>query len=128
MGALSRRKGKVWEREVARRFRELYGETVHRGWQARDGADAPDVVNVPGWWPECKHHRRCNYRAALEQAETDRTTAKRDDLKPLALCKDNRSKPVAVLYMDDFFRLLRELDDYRSVAHAAKDSVRLKGG
>jgi hypothetical protein len=68
-GKLSRRKGKVFEREVAAGYREIFGAQVKRGWQAREGHDAPDVENVPGFWPEAKHHQRVNYRAALEQAE-----------------------------------------------------------
>ena len=63
-GKLSRMKGKVFEREVARDLRAIYGEQVKRGWQAREGTDAPDVENVP-YWVECKHHQRVNVRAAV---------------------------------------------------------------
>ncbi len=69
-GARSRRKGKAWEQKVARLLREELGLEARRGWQARKGDDAPDVI-VDGqpWWVECKCGKMPNPRAALRQCE-----------------------------------------------------------
>lgn len=107
-GKRSRRKGKVYEREVAAQYRELYGEGVKRGWQAREGHDAPDVENVPGLWVECKHHHRVNERAALEQALTDREKAGVHSV-PVAHCKDDGKPALVVLQESEWFQLLARL-------------------
>jgi hypothetical protein len=102
-GASSRRKGHNWEREIANRFREaMPGERIKRGWQARDGADAPDVV-VPFFHVECKVGACPNAEAALVQAEaacTDPT------LWPVAIVKRDRREPYVALRLDDFLELV----------------------
>ena len=112
MGALSRRKGRAWEQALVRMLKPIFGEQVKRGLaQSRFGAsEAPDVNNVPGWWVEAKHGQLVNLRAALEQASTAMAAAAipGDTRRPVAFCKDNRSRPVAVLYLDDFLALLQE--------------------
>lgn len=120
MGELSRRKGKVWEQECARRLKAIFGDQVKRGLaQSRFGAcEAPDVTNVPGWWVECKHEKQVNLRAALKQAveaealcrsNTIRAGFPMDSRRPVAFCKDNRSEPVAILRLDDFLEIARSL-------------------
>lgn len=120
MGKLSRNKGKVFEREVAAVFRRIYGDKVKRGWQAREGFDAPDVENVPGLWVEAKHHARVSVRAALEQAEEARRAAEKDGLVPIAVCKDNRTDPLVALYFDDFIAMLVELEEARAKNREAR--------
>ena len=46
MGRSEREKGKRGERATAKEIAERFGVDAHRGWQARDGADAPDVVGL----------------------------------------------------------------------------------
>ena len=116
MGAMSRNKGSTWEREVARRLREVFGGGVGRGiGQTRGGsAEAPDVDGVPGWWVECKHGKQPNLRAALEQARTaeevwrSHHTAATTRRRPVAFVKDDRRAPMVLLSMEDFIDLLRE--------------------
>jgi len=101
-GACSRRKGAAFERALAARFREVLASPgIRRGFQSRAGTDAPDV-DVPGLWIEAKHHRRVNLRAALAQA----IAAAPPDRVPVAICKDDRAEPVAVLRLDDFLQLV----------------------
>lgn len=113
VGRHSRNKGKVFEREVARELRAIFGEGVKRGWQAREGHDAADVEGVPGWWVEAKHHARVSIRPALEQATEARAAAK-DSRRALAVTKDNRKEAIASLYFEDFLELLRELERLRA--------------
>jgi hypothetical protein len=116
MGLLSRVKGKIWERECVRLLKPIFGDLVCRGAiaQTRFGAcEAPDCANVPGWWVEAKHGIKVNLRAALEQAhkaEEDfvatRPPGSEPRRWPVALCKDNRSRPVAIMYLDDWLTLV----------------------
>jgi len=98
-GAMSQRKGKRWELAVVHRIQRATGlPGIKRGFQCRDGAEAPDVDGVPGFWIEVKAHRRVNLRAALAQA----IAAAPADRTPVAICKDDRQEPVAVMLFDDF--------------------------
>ncbi len=104
-GAGALRKGHQWERDVVRLFAAVFGFVVQRGLQYRDGADAPDVVGVPGWWIECKKGRRPNPLGALRQAIAAAAESK---LRPVAICRADGREPTATLLLADFILLLRE--------------------
>jgi len=111
VGKHSRNKGKGFERTVAAAFREVYGDQVKRGWQARQGSDAPDVEGVPGYWIEAKHHHKVSIRAAWQQVAAAQEDAKRKgdgraSDTPLIICKDDGEEPLAVLRFSDFVSLL----------------------
>ncbi len=98
MGLLSRRKGQQYERELARRFKEVMPDAdIKRGFQYRDGADAPDVI-CPVFWIEAKRGKKPNVRAALRQA----TEAAPKDRIPLAVIRDDRAQAFVALSLDDF--------------------------
>ena len=104
-GAASRRKGIEWEREVVRRFAEVFGaDRVRRGFQYRDGLEIPDVV-APVFAIECKRGKRTDPRAALRQA-VESSVGK--GLWPLAVCKDDKATAIVALHLDDFLELVRE--------------------
>lgn len=112
IGKHSRRKGKAFEQDVARELRAIFGDQVKRGWQARQGSDAPDVEGVPGWWIEAKHHHKANVRAAFQQVlEAQKDAARKNDpraaLKPLVVSKDDGLEALATLRFEDFVELLR---------------------
>lgn len=87
LGKRSRRKGKTWERKIARDLKDIFGGDVRRGWQSRQGDDEADVEQVPLFWIEAKHGKGASgIRKALAQA-TDATTR---DRWPVAICKDER--------------------------------------
>jgi hypothetical protein len=105
MGARSRHKGAVWERELVHIFSEVFGaENVRRGLQYRDGAECPDVI-APGLWVEAKVGKLTNPRAAIRQA-VDASAGK--GLWPVAVSKDDRTEPLVTMRLDDFVDLLRE--------------------
>jgi Holliday junction resolvase len=105
MSLMQRRKGKTWEREVARTFRDaMPGTDPHRGQQCRDGGDAPDVVGVPGFYIECKHRAAISAEAALKQAEASCPPGQ----WPLAVLKRNRSEPYVAMRLSDFVDLCSE--------------------
>jgi len=109
-GAGCRRKGHNFEREIAQRFAAIYpGYDVRRGLQYRDGADCPDVL-TPYWWIECKRGRKPNWRGAWAQAQE--ASCKQNELKPIAICKDDCAEPVAILALDVLMDMLGELQLY----------------
>lgn len=102
MGAMQRRKGAAWEREVANRFKPVYASAKRGLGQCRDAGEVGDV-DIPHFWPECKAHQKTNPRAALAQAvEASGNTGK----IPIAVCKDNGGVPFVVLSLDDFIALI----------------------
>ena len=104
MGALSRRKGAAWERELVHIFREaMPGADVRRGLQCRGGEEVPDV-DCPVFWPEAKRGKKPNVRAALRQA----TDAAPKGRIPLAVIRDDRAEAFVALPLDDFLELVRE--------------------
>src|SRR5690606_33439567 len=86
-GRRSRRKGHDWEREVARRLRDVLGVEARRGLQYRDGAEAPDII-IEGLplHVECKAGQRPRILAALEQAERDAA----EGAIPVAITKQDK--------------------------------------
>jgi hypothetical protein len=101
---MQREKGKRFEREVARAFREaLPGTDPHRGQQARDGADAPDVVGVPAFWIEAKHRGVLAPEAALRQAQAANSEP---SCWPVAVLKRNRGEAFVCMDLGDFLELV----------------------
>jgi hypothetical protein len=103
-GAASRRKGHGFERVVAQRLRDIFGDDVRRGMQYRDGAEAPDVV-APCFWIECKRGKRTNAIAALKQA-TEASNGK--GVWPIAVCKNDNEPAIVTMSLEDFLDLVRE--------------------
>ena len=65
MGKLSRRKGAAYERELVHRFRDaMPGAEIKRGFQYRDGGEAPDV-DCPVFWVEAKRGKKPDQSASL---------------------------------------------------------------
>ncbi len=112
MGALSRRKGHNWEREVARLFQAACpGDDIRRGLQYRDGAECPDVVSAM-FWIEAKRGKKTNIKAAIRQAEEAQPKGK----WILAVTKDDREAAVASMRLDDFLDLIREFWEMRNMS------------
>lgn len=120
MGKMQRNKGKAWERKVAAALRAIFGPQVKRGWQAREGCDAPDIEGVPRQWPECKHHARVNIAAAMRQAIEERDkyfarfNAVAPALWPVVYSKSNREEPLVTMRMEDFLVLMKEWHSQKS--------------
>ena len=105
MGKLSRTKGKVFEREVAKAFRAVFPETKRTLTQQRDSGEAPDI-DAPGYWVEAKHHRKVPIRKAFEQAVDEVQRAKSNSV-PVAVTKDNGKEILATMRLPDFLALLQ---------------------
>lgn len=107
MGAMSKRKGKTGELEIAHLLKE-HGFTARRGQQFQGGTDSPDVVHdIPGLHVEVKRTEALKLWDALAQAEADKrpgetaTVWHRKNLKPW----------VVILPAVDFLRMMKERAD-----------------
>ena len=103
-GMMSRRKGAAWERELVLMFREVMpGCEVRRGLQSRSGEEVADV-DCPVFWIEAKRGRQPNVRSALRQA----IAAAPPGRIPVAIIRDDRAEPFALLQLADFLDFVRE--------------------
>jgi len=127
-GRLSRRKGKVWEREVARSLRPIFGDSVHRGHQdARGGSGAGEGSDIEGtpFYMECRHEATYDWRRHFRETQAKR--AERGDDRPMVLvAKDGKkppgwkpgtpgTPPIAIMLWEDLLKLLE-------IVHDRKDS------
>lgn len=126
MSALSIRKGKNFERELAAYLRS-HGVTAERGiGQARRSSEVPDV-DVEGWWIEAKRHQRTNPKAALQQAIGD-ANENGEGRVPVAVCRDNGTAmqdTTVTMRLDDWIELVRDRRDLLSVCHTAASAEKL---
>ena len=114
-GRGARQKGFQFERDIAKAFSEATGMEFKRGLgQTRGGgSEVSDVLPPPGDLRErihieCKRQKRCNIKAAMQQARDD--IAKRQ-LKaevspfPIAVTKNDREATLVTLELEDFLSL-----------------------
>lgn len=113
-GKLSRAKGRRWQAELAKRWRDsgLFPDAASsQGAQTRSGriGRTPPDVDGTSWWVEAKHQRRPNAFAALEQAETEAAAAS-DDRPAVAVVRLHGTGPdeaLVALRLSVFEDLLR---------------------
>ena len=98
-GSSSRRKGAEYEREVARRFRDVLGIEAIRSspLQAGDPSAAPDVKTIPGLWIEAKRRKRSIVSDWLDKA---RTECPQSDVPALVMRKDGGESLIVVSLND----------------------------
>lgn len=106
MGRMQRVKGQVFERLIARALKQVFPEAKRGIGQARSSSEVADV-EVPLIWPECKHGKLPNVRAALAQAIE---AAAKSGRIPVAVIRDNARDPFVVLRFGDFLHLLAALN------------------
>lgn len=95
------RKGKDFERWVARWFQENLGTPACRGQQHSGSPDSPDVRDaVPGVHVECKADERLNIHAAMEQSIRDA-----GPLTPIVIHKRNHKPVLLTCRLEDLVTL-----------------------
>lgn len=104
MGMMSKRKGKVGEREAAAALAETFGVEARRGVQYAGGPDSPNVVGLPGCHVEVKRCESLRLYPAMDQA-----TADAGELVPLLLHRRNRGDWLAIVRLADLPRLIAAL-------------------
>ncbi len=103
MGKSQRDKGARWEREVASRLRQIYGDKQVRRSRQAEGALDSDVV-CPDWWVECGHGKRMNAQQKLAQAVRDCALSGQRKI-PVAVVKVDRQQPVVCMLMEDWLEI-----------------------
>lgn len=99
MGKMQRDKGARFERAVADFLKPLFPGSRRGIGQTRSASECPDVDNTP-FWVECKHGKKPNIRAAMEQA------MKATDGRPVvAIVKDNGKEPLVTMNLNLFLIL-----------------------
>ena len=101
----SRRKGSDFERDIAKKFQEIFPEAKRGLSQTRNGGEVPDVDGTP-FWVECKNSKQTP-AAALRQAK-QYIIKNKDPRKPLAVCKPLHGTIIVAMAFDDFIGLLRQ--------------------
>ena len=105
MGAMSRNKGKVGEREWAR-YCTNQGYECHRTAQCRgDTGQAADVEGLPGIHIEVKRTERFDLYGALEQSQHDAAVG--DHGIPIVAHRRNGHEWVVVMTAEEWFELYR---------------------
>jgi Holliday junction resolvase len=97
----SNRKGKVGERELAKKLKE-HGYDCRRG-QQYNGLGGEDVVGLPGIHIECKRVERLNIHDAVDQAKRDS-----EDKKPVVFHRKNHCEWLVTMTLEDWVELYRE--------------------
>ena len=119
MGAMSRRKGAQFEREVAQSAREAGFVDAYREapLQAGHGVRFADVGAVGRLLVECKRYAKGSLTAGKGHVLGDEVPG----FMRVAVCRDNGEPALAVLRWDDLLKL--ERDARRAVVPAGTEAV-----
>lgn len=106
MSRLSRTKGKRWEQDVARRFREVLPDAKRTGYHqvARTGSQGACDVSAAPYWIECKAGARPPILRGLEQAREGCP----EGWYPIVVAKQDRREPTVTLSLDDFLEIVAQ--------------------
>ena len=105
-GRGARTKGANFERELAKFFNSHFHQmNAKRGLgQTRGGGEEIADVEMQYIHVEAKRHKRCNIKAALNQAIED----SKDKIKlPVAITKDDRKPILVTMQMEDCIELFK---------------------
>ncbi len=118
MGKTSKNKGKVGERELARKLRE-YGYDARRTAQycgkAEDGE--ADLVGLPGIHIECKRTESLRIYDAMAQAKHD---CQGKNI-PAVFHRKNNHAWLVILPLDDFMTIYKEYEASRYIKEKEKN-------
>lgn len=98
----SNRKGKMYEREIAKYLRD-HGYDARRGQQYHGGADSPDVIGLPGFHIEAKRTESFRLYDALRQSQRDAA----ENEVPIVIHRRNDEPSVVIMFLDDFMEVIR---------------------
>lgn len=103
MGAKSKRKGKIGERELANKLTWLLDSTAHRGQQFQGSSESPDVMipELPGIHLECKRCESLSIYTAMDQAGRDKDAGQ----IPVVAHRRNDKPWLLIINLDDLPKL-----------------------
>ena len=101
----ARQKGLDFEREVAKMLRHIYPKCERQLEFQQSQAAGVDLRGTDPYKIQCKRKARYDSILAIEEVVT---TSPND--VPVLITKGDKKKPVAVLYLDDFIKILEKLN------------------
>jgi len=106
-GRGARAKGANFERELAKAFNNHFDMMkAKRGLgQTRGGGEEIADVEMPYIHVEAKRHKRCNIKAALNQAIED---SKEKDKLPVAITKDDWKPILVTMLFEDWLKIFEK--------------------
>jgi Holliday junction resolvase len=110
----SNKKGKVFERQVAKTLNKVFDADVRRTPQSGGLSIKGDLIQLSGilsefHW-ECKNQEKLNIWNSLKQAIKDRPINK----IPVVVFTKNFEEEFVSMRFNDFLNLLKELDEFRN--------------
>lgn len=105
--ALSKRKGKDGENEVARILRSLLGRHCRRGQQYNGADGSADVVGIPGLHIEVKRREKLNLGDAMQQSRQEALAGE----VPVVVHRRNRQPWRLTCDLEDLPKLIEALSD-----------------
>lgn len=106
----SNRKGKRFELELAKIFREHgYKDSRRTAQYCGNTGDASDVVGLPGIHVEAKHQEAMRLYDWMDQAKHDAAAGGEGRL-PVVFHKRNNHKILVTMEIDDWFQIYREYE------------------
>jgi hypothetical protein len=122
-GRGARAKGANFERQLAKIISDATPVEARRGLaQTRGGGAEVSDVEMPLVHIEAKRHKRCNIKAALEQAIND---CEANGKIPVAITKDDRKDILVTMRLDDWLPFLKLYieDNVQDTAEESKTTV-----
>lgn len=117
----SKQKGKRFELELSRKFREYgYTESRRTAQYCGNTGDASDVAGLPGIHVEAKHQERMQLYDWMDQAKHDAKESGKDVL-PAVFHKRNNHKILVTMELDDWMTIFREYEAGMSLKEGADD-------
>lgn len=105
-GRGARIKGANFERELAKKFRDSLNIKAYRGLtQTRGGGEEVADVHMDYIHVEAKRQKRCNIKAALNQAISD--CAEKEDKLPVAITKNDREPILVTMLWEDWIEIFK---------------------
>ena len=112
MGKMSRDKGKRFERQLARIFREYgYSDSRRTAQYCGNTGDASDVIGLPGIHVEAKHQEKMKLYDWMDQAKRD---SKNTGNMPVVFHRKNNHEILVTMQLDTFFDIYREWESGRT--------------
>ena len=112
MGKMSRDKGKRFERQLARIFREYgYSDSRRTAQYCGNTGDASDVIGLPGIHVEAKHQEKMRLYDWMDQAKRD---SKNTGNMPVVFHRKNNHEILVTMQLDTFFDIYREWESGRT--------------
>lgn len=112
-GRINRTRGGEYEREVANALKPIYPKARRSVGQAREGANAPDVVGTP-LWIECTKSSGVKVVEKMAQGLVDSAVCPDPNYRGRAVVVFSRHKPsrldLVTMRREDFLELLRDVE------------------